>query len=109
VLTDVTRSLGLDEPAEGLLRANWRQALGPEVAGACRLEKLDGGRLILGVDSSALSYEFSMRREEIRSRINAFLRGNDTPGAGAGAGGAGAGGAGEITEVRVKLRMQHGR
>ena len=73
VLTGVMQSLGLDDPAEAALRARWDQAVGSEIAAVCRVEKLDAGRLYLGVDNPVWSYELSMRREALRGKINAFL------------------------------------
>ena len=73
VLTAVMQSLGLDDPAEAALHARWDQAVGPEIAAVCRVEKLEAGRLFLGVDNPVWSYELSMRREALRGQVNAFL------------------------------------
>ncbi len=86
VLTGVTRSLGLDDPVEGLLHAHWAQIVGQDVAALCRVEKFDDGRLSLGADNPVTRYELSMRREALKAQINAFL-GED-----------------KITQVHVKLK-----
>ena len=91
VLGGVVKALGLDDPTEGVLLANWAAVVGPDVAAACRVERLKQGRLFLQVEDAAWSYELSMRREALRERINSFLE-NDS-----------------ITEVHVRVRSARGR
>lgn len=91
VLAGVLRAMGLDDPTEGLLLANWTRAVGADVAAVCRLERLSHGRLFVQVENAAWSYELSMRREALRERINGFLNQE------------------KITEVHVKVRSGNGR
>ncbi len=90
VLTDVAASLGIDDPLEGRLLANWAAAAGSDVAAVCGPEKLTGGRLTVSVDNPVLRYEMSMRRDSLRERLNDWL------------------GEERIKEVQVKLRRIRG-
>ncbi len=91
VLNAVMRTMGLDDPTEGVLFANWAQVVGADVAAVCRVERLSHGKLFLLVDNSVWSYELSMQREGLRDKINSFLK------------------AEKISEVHVKLAKKHGR
>jgi len=91
VLDGLMKTLGLDDPTQGIIYSNWVEIVGPEVAAVCRIERLSRGRLFLRTDSSAWSYELSMRREALRERINGFLNAN------------------KISEVHVKAGTARGQ
>ena len=91
VLTGALADLGLGSPVEAALHARWAEAVGAEVAGVSRVEKLEGGVLTIGVDHPTWNYELMMRAPALRDRVNAFL------------------GTTSIMEVHVKLRTPRGR
>ena len=91
VLSGALADLGLGSPAEAALHARWAEAVGADVAAVSRVEKLEGGRLTIGVDHPTWNYELMMRAPALRDRVNAFL------------------GQAVITEVHVKLRTPRGR
>lgn len=99
VLAELARVLGLDDPRERLLLSRWEEAAGPQLAAACRPLALEGGRLRVDAASSVWQYELAMRREELKGRINVFMRAH----------GAAPEGADAVKEVHVSLRSSHGR
>ena len=91
VLSGALTDIGLGSPAEAALHARWADAVGPEIAAVSRVERLEGGKLTIGVDHPTWNYELMMRAASLRDRINAFLHTTI------------------ITEVHVKLRTPRGR
>jgi hypothetical protein len=91
VLTEVLATLPLGDPAERALVEGWEKAVGADEAAHSTVERLERGRLTVAVDHPVRHYEWMMRREELRGKLNGFL-GGDT-----------------IKEVQVKLRKTHGR
>ncbi len=91
VLTEVLATLPLGDAAERTLVEGWAQAVGADAAAHSAVERLEHGRLTVSVDHSIRHYEWMMRREELRVKLNRFL-GNEA-----------------IKEVQVKLRKTHGR
>ncbi|MEK7474216.1 MAG: DUF721 domain-containing protein [Candidatus Coatesbacteria bacterium] len=91
MLTEVLATLPLGDPAERALVEGWGRAVGADEAAHSVVERLERGRLTVAVDSSVRHYEWMMRREELRAKLNGFL-GGDT-----------------IKEVQVKLRKTYGR
>ena len=91
VLTEVLATLPLGDAAERTLVDGWARAVGDDEAAHSLVERLEGGRLTVAVDSPVRHYEWMMRREDMRAKLNGFL-GKDV-----------------IREVQVKLRKTHGR
>jgi predicted nucleic acid-binding Zn ribbon protein len=91
VLTEVLATLPLGDPAERALVEDWARAVGQSAAAHSSVERLENGRLTVAVDHPVQHYEWMMRREEWRGKLNGFL------------------GTEAIKEVQVKLRNAHGR
>ena len=90
VLTEVLAALPLGDAAERTLVEGWARAVGADEAAHSAVERLENGRLTVSVDHPVRHYEWMMRREELRGKLNGFL------------------GAEAIKEVQVKLRKRHG-
>jgi len=91
VLSGALADIGLGNPAEAALHARWADAVGPAIAAVSRVERLEGGRLTIGVDHPTWNYELMMRAAALKDQVNAFLHST------------------LITDVHVKLRTPRGR
>lgn len=79
------------DPAEVRLFEHWGDAVGPDWAKHSHVVRLEAGVLSVAVDSPVRRYEWSMRKDQLKDSLNAFL-GNDI-----------------IREVQVTMRTTRGR
>lgn len=74
VIREWLKANGLEEKVqEGSIPAYWEEIVGEAIARNARLERIDKGRIFISVDSATWRAEVTMRREEIRQRINERL------------------------------------
>jgi predicted nucleic acid-binding Zn ribbon protein len=76
VVTEVLATLGLGDPAEARLHAEWKEAAGGEFAASCQPAALRAGRLTVVPAGEAWRYELTMRSEELKLRLNSYLGGD---------------------------------
>ena len=76
VVAEVLVSLGLGDPVEARLHAEWKEAAGEEFAAGCRPAALRSGRLSVEPSGEAWRYELTMRCEELKVRLNSYLGGD---------------------------------
>jgi predicted nucleic acid-binding Zn ribbon protein len=71
ILGDVIRDLGLSKKmSEQRAVVEWPQIVGPRVAEHSRAIKVDGGRLLVQVDSSVWSQELTLMKQTILRQVN---------------------------------------
>lgn len=75
VLGPLLAGLSVERRAAFLLQPAWARVVGSALARHAILSSFDGGRLVVACDSGALAHELSARRDELRSQLNAELRG----------------------------------
>ena len=76
VVAEVLASLGLGNPAEARLFAEWKEAAGEGFAAGSRPAALRDGRLSVEPSGETWRYELTMRSEELKARLNSYLGGN---------------------------------
>jgi predicted nucleic acid-binding Zn ribbon protein len=66
----------MGDAVEARLMAEWAPAAGGEFAAACRPAALRAGRLTVVPAGEAWRYELTMRKAELKERLNSYLGGD---------------------------------